>query len=175
MSPKAGGFFPSLVALTTLIIGSPAAHAQSFRTLFIFDGTDGGYPYPSVAGYCTDGEQTVGLFQSTNGDFYGANRAEGTFDGGTEAGVGTIYKLSVDLGAIHGNPGLVRECWAVVNILGTDLQGATRVTFNGTAAAFTVVSPTEITATVPAGASTGTMQVVTRRDALSSPVVFTVT
>ena len=38
-----------------------------------------------------------------------------------------------------------------IKILGTDLTGATSVTFNGTAATFTVVSATEITATVPTG------------------------
>ena len=51
------------------------------------------------------------------------------------------------------------EVGAVVKILGTDLTGATSVSFNGTAAAFTVVAPSLITATVPAGATTGTVQV----------------
>jgi uncharacterized protein (TIGR03437 family) len=58
-------------------------------------------------------------------------------------------------------------------ILGTDLTGATSVTFNGTSAAFTVVSPTEITATVPAGGTSGiTVQVVTPGGTLSSNVPF---
>jgi hypothetical protein len=43
---------------------------------------------------------------------------------------------------------------AVIMILGTDLTGATRVSFNGTPAAFTVVSATEITTTVPTGRRT---------------------
>jgi uncharacterized protein (TIGR03437 family) len=46
-------------------------------------------------------------------------------------------------------------------ILGNDLTGASSVTFNGTAATFTVFSPTEITVTVPAGSTSGTVQVVT--------------
>lgn len=50
---------------------------------------------------------------------------------------------------------------ATVKILGTDLTGATSVTFNGTAATFTVVSKSKIKTTVPSGASTGTVQVVT--------------
>ena len=49
---------------------------------------------------------------------------------------------------------------AAVKILGTNLTGATSVTFNGTAAVFTVVSSSEITTTVPAGATTGKVKVV---------------
>jgi uncharacterized protein (TIGR03437 family) len=41
------------------------------------------------------------------------------------------------------------------------LTGATSVTFNGTPATFTVVSATEITTTVPAGATTGEVQAIT--------------
>jgi len=48
---------------------------------------------------------------------------------------------------------------SAVKILGTNLTGATSVTFNGTAATFTVVSASEITATVLAGAVTGEVQV----------------
>jgi large repetitive protein len=46
-----------------------------------------------------------------------------------------------------------------VAILGNNLKAATSVSFNGTAAAFTVVSNTEIVATVPLGATTGFVNV----------------
>jgi uncharacterized protein (TIGR03437 family) len=59
-------------------------------------------------------------------------------------------------------------------ILGTNLTGAITVTFNSTAAAFAVVSPTLITTTVPTGATTGTVQVVTPSGTLSSNVPFRV-
>jgi uncharacterized protein (TIGR03437 family) len=58
--------------------------------------------------------------------------------------------------------------------LGTSLKGATSVTFDGTAATFKVVSNTEISTTVPAGAKTGTVQVTTSGGTLSSNVVFVV-
>jgi len=61
-----------------------------------------------------------------------------------------------------------------INILGTNLAGATSLTFNGTPATFTVVSPSLITTTVPAGATTGTVQVVTPGGTLSSNVPFRV-
>jgi uncharacterized protein (TIGR03437 family) len=64
---------------------------------------------------------------------------------------------------------------AAVKILGTDLTGATKVTFNGKAASFKVASSTEITATVPTGATTGTVKVIDPRGTLSSNVVFRVT
>ncbi|MEI7832987.1 MAG: IPT/TIG domain-containing protein [bacterium] len=46
-----------------------------------------------------------------------------------------------------------------MTITGTNLAGATAVTFNGTAAEFTVVNGTTITTTVPSGATTGPIAV----------------
>jgi hypothetical protein len=61
-----------------------------------------------------------------------------------------------------------------VKILGTDLTGATGVSFNGAAAVFEVISSSEITATVPAGASSGKVQVEIPSGTLSSNVSFRV-
>src|ERR1022692_4218490 len=63
---------------------------------------------------------------------------------------------------------------ASIKILGTNLTGATNVTFNGTATVFTVLSPSLITTAVPTGATTGTVQVVTPGGTLSSNVAFQV-
>jgi uncharacterized protein (TIGR03437 family) len=59
-----------------------------------------------------------------------------------------------------------------VRILGTDLTGATCVTFNGTPAVFEVVSSSEIATKVPAGATSGKVEVVTPGGTLSSNVSF---
>ena len=59
-------------------------------------------------------------------------------------------------------------------ILGSDSNGATRVTFNGVAAKFVLVWETEITTTVPAAAKTGYVEVVTPRGALKSNKEFVV-
>jgi len=48
---------------------------------------------------------------------------------------------------------------ATVTITGTGFTGATPVKFNGTSASFTVVDDSHITATVPAGATRGAIQV----------------
>jgi len=61
-----------------------------------------------------------------------------------------------------------------VQILGTNLTGATGVSFNGTAASYTVGSSSEIIANVPAGATTGPVQVVTPGGTLLSKGIFTV-
>jgi uncharacterized protein (TIGR03437 family) len=63
---------------------------------------------------------------------------------------------------------------AAIKILGTNLTGAASVSFNGTAAVFTVVSPSLITTTLPAGASSGKVQVVTPSGTLSSNASFLV-
>jgi hypothetical protein len=64
---------------------------------------------------------------------------------------------------------------ASVAISGTNFTGATAVAFNGTAAAFTVNSATQITTTVPSGATTGKISVTTPNGSVSSLNTFTVT
>jgi len=61
-----------------------------------------------------------------------------------------------------------------VIITGTNLTGATAVNFNGTAATFTVNSATQITATLPALATTGTISVTTPSGTTNSAAPFTV-
>jgi hypothetical protein len=62
-----------------------------------------------------------------------------------------------------------------VVITGTNLTGATAVTFNNVAATtFTVNSPTQITATVPATATTGPIKVTTPGGSATSATNFTV-
>jgi IPT/TIG domain-containing protein/phosphoesterase family protein len=62
-----------------------------------------------------------------------------------------------------------------VIVAGSGFTGATGVTFNGTAATFTVTSDSQLTATVPAGATSGFIAVTTPSGAATSPVSFTVT
>jgi uncharacterized repeat protein (TIGR03803 family) len=123
---------------------------------------------------CPDGSYPdTPLVQDTNGDFYGA-----TFYGGGSyncyLGCGTIFSLSVGLGPFVATQPTSGKVGAAVKILGSDLAGATSVTFNGTAAVFKVVSTSEITTTVPLGARSGKVQVVTPGGTRSSNVFFRV-
>jgi uncharacterized repeat protein (TIGR03803 family) len=101
------------------------------------------------------------LVQDTNGTFYG-----------TTYGGSTVFSLSVGLGPFVETLPTSGEVGSSVDILGTDLTGATSVTFNGTEAKFAVESSNLIKATVPTGASTGKVQVVTPSGTLSSNVPF---
>jgi Domain of unknown function DUF11/IPT/TIG domain len=62
-----------------------------------------------------------------------------------------------------------------VTLTGAAFTGATQVNFNGTHATFTVVSDTRIDTAVPAGATSGTIAVVTPAGTWTSALSFTVT
>jgi uncharacterized repeat protein (TIGR03803 family) len=62
-----------------------------------------------------------------------------------------------------------------VTITGSGLTQATKVTFNNIVATFTVNSDTQITTTVPAGATTGKIGIITKGGKAKSHTVFTVT
>jgi uncharacterized repeat protein (TIGR03803 family) len=118
---------------------------------------------------CTDGRDPfAGLVQDTNGSFYGT-----TFFGGANSD-GTVFSLSVGLGPFVETLPTSGKTGAVVKVLGTDLTGATSVTFNGAAAVFKVISPSEIGTIVPSGATTGPVQVVAPSGTLTSNVNFRV-
>ena len=124
-------------------------------TLYSFDWGSGDLPYSA-------------LFQATDGAFYGT-----TGQGGANC-CGTVYRLSVGLDPfVRTAPGY-GKVGAPVVILGTNLTGITAVTFDGTEATFAVVSSSEITTEVPAGARTGRVRVRTLSGTLESNVAFQV-
>jgi large repetitive protein len=110
-----------------------------------------------------------GVIQATNGSFYGTTELGGTDN------QGTIFEFSTGLGPFVETVPTGGKVGAKVLILGNNLSGTTSVSFNGTAAAFEVVSETEITATVPVGAATGEVEVTTPKRTLKSNVKFMVT
>lgn len=87
---------------------------------------------------------------------------------------GTVYSLSVGLGPFVETQPTSGKVGKAVIILGTNLTGTSSVSFHGTPATFKVVSGSEIKTTVPAGATTGKVHVVTPSHRLSSNVPFRV-
>jgi hypothetical protein len=98
----------------------------------------------------------------------------GTTDDGGANGFGTVFSLSVGLGPFVETEPTAAKVGATVKILGTNLTGTTSVNFNGKTATFAVVSNSEITTTVPAGATTGEVQVATPSGTLLSNMSFRV-
>ncbi len=129
----------------------------TFTTLHRFDGTDG--------------ITSTGLTQATNGTFYGTTLAGGTDN------AGTIFSLCVGLGWFVETLPTYGIVGATIHIIvpGPDVAGASQVTFNGIAAAFTVVSSHEIQATVPPGATTGYVRVTLPSGRIPSNKKFRVT
>jgi len=92
----------------------------------------------------------------------GATSSAGTFT--VTAAAPTITSFAPTSGVVG----------ASVTITGTNLAGATTVSFNGTAATFTVNSATQITAAVPSGATTGKISLTAPGGTVTSSGNFTV-
>jgi uncharacterized protein (TIGR03437 family) len=130
--------------------------AGSYTTLYSF-GSQGYDPYSGP------------LVQGTNGEIYGTTLYSEVGDGGT------IFSLDNGLSPLVETAPVAGPVGKSVLILGNGLTGSTSVTFNGVEAAFTVESDTYIKATVPTGATTGTVSVVTPSGTLNSNPQFVVT
>jgi uncharacterized repeat protein (TIGR03803 family) len=118
----------------------------------------------------TDGEGPSPLIQDTSGTIFGTTGAGGNLNCQPPNGCGTVY--SIGLGAFVETLPSRGMVGSKVTILGTNLTGTISVTFAGKPANFTVLSNSEITATVPTGATTGTVEVVTAKMTLKSNVLF---
>ncbi len=128
------------------------------------------YSFCSQPG-CADGSGPYGdLLQATDGNFYGT-----TFQGGVSGALGTIFSVSTGLGPLIQSVTSSGKVGAAVTILGMNLTGSTAVNFGFTPATFTVNSTgTAITTSVPAGATTGLISVVTPGGTLASNATFKV-
>ena len=117
----------------------------------------------------TDGQQPDGsLAQDTSGVLYSTTSNGGVYD------LGTIFSVAIGAKPFVVTVPTARKLGQGVIILGTNLTGTISVTFNGTPATFRIVSATEISTTVPSGATSGPVQVVTPGGTLKSNVPFRV-
>jgi uncharacterized repeat protein (TIGR03803 family) len=105
-------------------------------TVHTFDGSDGDGLYAT-------------LTQGTDGNFYGTSFSGGEYQTAMGPPTGTAFRLSLGLPPIVKTLPTSGAAGTTVMILGNNLTGTSSVSFGGTEAAFTVVSDTEIQATVP--------------------------
>ena len=134
----------------------------TLTTLHDFNGTDGNFVYGT-------------LLQATSGTFYGPDLQGGPSNNpACFPGCGTIYSLGVGLGPFVETMPTSGKAGEEIRILGNDLTDATSVSFNGTAAALTVISSSEIETHIPTGATTGFVTVTTPAATLKSNVKFRV-
>jgi uncharacterized repeat protein (TIGR03803 family) len=129
--------------------------AGKYKEFYIFDGNHG------------SGPQTTAM-QHTNGKIYGMTSGGGAYGGGVMYCIDAALPPFVRLVFTAGKVG------RSIGILGQGFKGTTTVSFNGTPATFRVVSDTYLMATVPAGATTGSVSVTTPKSVLKSNQEFRV-
>jgi uncharacterized repeat protein (TIGR03803 family) len=148
-----------------------------FTTLYTFTYSDypvGGYPVSP-------------LIQHTDGLLYGTTYVGGSPSNGCESllypggeptyynGCGVFYKLNVGLGPFVSLLPRSGKEGAVIGILGQGFTSASVVKFDGVTAVSTTHGSTFISATVPAGALTGSVTVTTGATTRTSNKAFRVT
>jgi uncharacterized repeat protein (TIGR03803 family) len=136
-----------------------------YRVLLNFTNVTGKYP---------GANPQVSLFQHTSGTLYGDTDGGGS---GKLCFCGVLYSLGMKLGPFVSFVGPLFEgkVGKTIEILGQGFTGATKVSFHGVSATFTVVSDTYLTAVVPAGATTGSVTVTTSGGTLTGNKIFRVT
>jgi uncharacterized repeat protein (TIGR03803 family) len=174
-SPDGGGPYAALVEATdgkfygaASVGATPANNGTLYSingegalsVLHTFDGANGANSYGT-------------LLQHTSGTLYGNTVAGGD---GTQCigGCGTLYKLNMGLKPFVSILIPSGKVGSTVEILGQGFHGTTNVSFAGTATRFRVENDTFLIATVPVGAKTGFVTVVTRSGTLKSSHKFIV-
>ncbi|MDQ6719460.1 MAG: IPT/TIG domain-containing protein [Candidatus Dormibacteraeota bacterium] len=125
----------------------------------------------TAAGAATGEQASWKILTATGAQTYGATLSEVTWTGAI-----ATFKLRnpTPLPTITGFSPTSGMGGTSVVITGTGFTGASAVAFNGTAATYAVTDDSDITASVPAGATTGTIRVTTPGGFVDSSATFTV-
>jgi uncharacterized repeat protein (TIGR03803 family) len=138
----------------------------------------GAYSVLGKFDYTAGAQPEITPFQHTSGVVYGESTVGGTGNvSPCAAGIcGVFYSWkSTSLPAFVSLLPYSGKVGRTVEFLGQGFKGTKSVSFRGTAAKFQIVSDTYLTATVPDGATTGSVTVKTSAATLASNKVFRVT
>ena len=167
-SKDGGGPLSALVEGTNGVLYGTTTSGGTFNTGTIYSITLGGGGFNALYSFDGTSAADAGLTQHTSGIFY-ADTAWGGSDN-----LGTVYSFSAGLSPFVRLVATSAKVGKTVEILGQGLIGTTAVSFNGTAAAFHVVSSTYLTALVPNGATSGFVTVATPGGNLEGNHTFSV-
>jgi uncharacterized repeat protein (TIGR03803 family) len=167
---------------TTASGGAPVSQTSTGGTIFEYSAGSLTTLYTFYCTFtgCPDGVYpSAGLVEDAGGNFYGTTTSSGS------AGGGTIFKLAVQaqtppaLTSISPNSAMVGGLAFTLTVNGTGFVSGSTVNFNGSAAATTFVSSTELTATITASdiavAGSYNITVTNPGNEVSNAVSFTVT
>jgi uncharacterized repeat protein (TIGR03803 family) len=165
-----GHLYPGLVAATDGNFYSATLSGGTASDGILFKMTPAGVPTVESNFDGTHGLNPLETaMQDTNGKIYGLTNAGGS------NGVGVFYRLDAGIPPFAKLALVSGKVGATVGVFGQGFLAATGVTFGGTPAAFVKAGDGYLTATVPAGAKTGSVVVLMPSGNLTSSVVFKVT
>ncbi len=168
----------------TTITGGPTGEITTSTTSFPFTGTDNLTPVGSlVFAWRLDGGAYSAFSAATTAELSGLTAGSHTFEvkardlAGNEDPTPASRAFSVRFGpTISTVDPTTGPIGTLVTITGTGfVAGGTTVTFNGLAAVIRTLTATQLTTTVPIGASTGPLVVLTAGGSASAPFTVTLT
>jgi RHS repeat-associated protein len=168
----------------TVIDSGPSGEIGVTSASFTFSGTDNLTPTGNlVFAWRLDGGTWSAFTATTTASFTGLSEAAHTFEviardlAGNEDPTPAARTFTIRVGpSITDVAPASGTIGTFVTITGAGFEpGATTVTFNGLAAVIRTISPTVITTTVPIGASTGRLRLVTSRGSASRTFTVTLT
>ena len=181
----AGGFSGPYANNETYTYTFTAASGNNLKVVFNSFSTEPGYDFLSIYDGPTTASPLIGTYSGTQiaaGQIFYSSVAGGSLtfrftSDFSETSTGWDANITcVSVPTVSGfSPAFAcAGATPTITISGTNFTGVSSVTFNGVSAAYTFVNATTITATLPAGATTGVVRVTTPQASGSSAGVFTV-
>jgi hypothetical protein len=181
----AGGFSGPYANNETYTYTFTAASGNNLKVVFNSFSTEPGYDFLSIYDGPTTASPLIGTYSGTQiaaGQIFYSSVAGGSLtfrftSDFSETSTGWDANITcVSVPTVSGfSPAFAcAGSTPTITISGTNFTGVSSVTFNGVSAAYTFVNATTITATLPAGATTGVVRVTTPQASGSSAGVFTV-